>query len=94
MTAGETPKPGPPPAALKPGPPPARSQTCLWTVQYRSSPVRTHVTAARAVTEDGWLRLADDDGDVAVFPAEAVQSCVRRPRGHNADDQTAHADPR
>jgi hypothetical protein len=73
--------------APRPGPPAARPATPLvaYTITFRSVPNRTTVHAVRISTEEGWVKLKDADGDVAVFPAGAVLSITRRPAGSSSD---------
>ena len=70
-----------------PAPPPGRPSAALnaYQITFRSLPNRTTVQAARISTEDGWVKLKDDQGDVAAFPAGAVLSIIRRPAGSTGE---------
>ena len=72
----------------RPGPPPTRPGAPLlpFQVTFRNVPNRTTVTAARISTEEGWVKLKDDQGDVAAFPSAAVLSIIRRPAGTPAGE--------
>jgi hypothetical protein len=74
----ETPK----PAALPSRPP---SPIVAYQVTFRTVPNRTTVQAARICPEDGWVKLKDDQGDVAAFPAGAILSIIRRPAGSTGE---------
>lgn len=49
-----------------------------FTVTFRNVPHRQTVNAKLIVAEEGWVKLKDEQGDVAAFPAGAILSIVRR----------------
>lgn len=70
-----------------PAPPPDRppAPVVAYQITFRNLPNRTTVQAARISTEDGWVKLKDDQGDVAAFPAGAILSIIRRPAGSTGE---------
>lgn len=81
---------GPIPAVdepARPAPPPGRPAPALvaYQVTFRNTPNRTTVQAARISTEEGWVKLKDDQGDVAAFPSAAILSIIRKPAGGSSE---------